>query len=212
MTSPVDVLRVLIVADDPIARAGVASLLQEEPEVTVAAQVGGDADLLEAFETSQADVILWDLGWDSEAALDQLADVRELRLPVAVLLARGEVAALALAAGARGLLLRNTDTNQLAAALAAVASGLTVLDPVLSGAVPLGRDQTLAQPVEELTPREREVLQLLADGLPNRAIAERLSISEHTVKFHVNAIMSKLGARTRTEAVTRAARLGLLVL
>ncbi|MBI3976031.1 MAG: response regulator transcription factor [Armatimonadetes bacterium] len=212
MTSPVEPFRVLIVTDDPIARAGLASLLQEQPEVTVAAQVSGDADLLEAYETSQADVILWDLGWNSEAALDQLTDVRELRLPVAVLLAGVEEAAAALTAGARGLLLRNTDTSQLAAALAAVASGLTVLDPVLSGAVPPGREPTLAQPVEEMTPREREVLQLLADGLPNRAIAERLSISEHTVKFHVNAIMSKLGARTRTEAVTRAARLGLLVL
>jgi len=67
-------------------------------------------------------------------------------------------------------------------------------------------------PVEELTPRERHVLQLLAEGLPNKAIADRLGISEHTVKFHVSAIMSKLGAQSRTEAVTRAARLGLIIL
>jgi DNA-binding NarL/FixJ family response regulator len=65
---------------------------------------------------------------------------------------------------------------------------------------------------EVLTPREQEVLQLLAEGLPNKTIADRLYISEHTVKFHVNAILSKLGAQSRTEAVVRATRLGLLLL
>ena len=65
---------------------------------------------------------------------------------------------------------------------------------------------------EALTPREQEVLQLLAEGLPNKTIADRLYISEHTVKFHVNAILSKLGAQSRTEAVVRATRLGILLL
>jgi DNA-binding NarL/FixJ family response regulator len=67
-------------------------------------------------------------------------------------------------------------------------------------------------PAEALTPRELEVLQLLAEGLPNKTIARQLSISEHTVKFHLNAIMSKLGAQSRTEAVVRATRLGLIIL
>jgi len=66
--------------------------------------------------------------------------------------------------------------------------------------------------VEDLTAREMEVLQLMAAGLANKAIAQQLAISEHTIKFHVNAILGKLGAHTRTEAVTRAARLGLIVL
>lgn len=65
--------------------------------------------------------------------------------------------------------------------------------------------------MEELTPREREVVQLLAEGLPNKAIADRLQITEHTVKYHVAAILAKLGAQTRTEAVARAARLGLIL-
>jgi DNA-binding NarL/FixJ family response regulator len=65
---------------------------------------------------------------------------------------------------------------------------------------------------EPLTPREQEVLQLLAEGLPNKAIARQLEISDHTVKFHVNAIMGKLGAQSRTEAVVRATRLGLVLL
>jgi len=75
-----------------------------------------------------------------------------------------------------------------------------------------GRDSVHDFPVEELTPRETEVLQLMADGLTNKAIAQKLSISEHTVKFHVNAILGKLGVQSRTEAVVRATRLGLLLL
>lgn len=67
-------------------------------------------------------------------------------------------------------------------------------------------------PAEPLTPRELEVLQLLAQGLPNKAIAERLGVSSHTVKFHVNAILSKLGARSRTEAVVLATQMGLTVI
>lgn len=207
-------LRVLIVADDPINRAGLAALMAEQPECVVAGQVGTDADMAEALESSQADVMLWDLGWEGEGTLDLLAEARELNLPVTVLLSGPDDAAAAFAMGARGVLLRSTEPRQLAAAMAAVASGLTVVDPLLAGialAAP-GREQPADGLVEDLTPRERDVLQLLADGLPNKAIAERLAISEHTVKFHITAIMGKLSARTRTEAVTRAARLGLLIL
>jgi DNA-binding CsgD family transcriptional regulator len=71
---------------------------------------------------------------------------------------------------------------------------------------------TVADSVDPLTPRESEVLQLMAEGLPNKLIADRLGISEHTAKFHVNAILTKLGAQGRTEAVVRAARLGLIIL
>lgn len=73
-------------------------------------------------------------------------------------------------------------------------------------------DRRLDMPAEDLTPRELQVLQLLAEGLPNRAIAQRLQISEHTVKFHVATILSKLEAHTRTEAVIRAIREGLIIL
>jgi len=107
-------------------------------------------------------------------------------------------------AGARGLLPRDTGSERLAAALLAAAQGLAVLDPALAVPVLGGRDQAVPALVEALTPRELEVLQLLAEGLPNKAIAHRLDISEHTVKFHVNAVMGKLGAQSRTEAVVRA--------
>jgi two-component system nitrate/nitrite response regulator NarL len=96
--------------------------------------------------------------------------------------------------------------------LRAAAGGLIVLDPALAGAVLSARETSPDRLVEELTPRELEVLQLLAEGLPNKAIGLRLEISEHTVKFHVNAILGKLGAQSRTEAVVRASRLGLIIL
>jgi DNA-binding NarL/FixJ family response regulator len=113
-------------------------------------------------------------------------------------------------AGVRGVLSRTARPGQLRAAIQAVAEGIAVYDPALA------EDGWSIQPgqnaAEELTPREIEVLRLLAEGLPNKAIAGRLSVSEHTVKFHVNALLGKLGAQSRTEAVTRATRLGLIIL
>jgi len=87
-----------------------------------------------------------------------------------------------------------------------------VVDPGLARALPMLRARKGAVHSEALTPREAEVLQLVAAGLPNKLIAERLGISEHTVRFHLNAIFGKLDAHSRTEAVTRAARLGVIAL
>jgi DNA-binding NarL/FixJ family response regulator len=127
-----------------------------------------------------------------------------------VLLPDESLAADAWAIGPGGLLLRTAPPERLATALQAMADGLIVLDPRFPPDQ-LRRSASSASSTD-LTPREREVLQLVAEGLSNRAIALRLSISEHTVKFHINAIMEKLGAQSRTEAVVRATRLGLIVL
>lgn len=216
MASPVNGahrdVRILIVADDPLARTGLAALLREQPGCILLGEFASDADVLAAVEDRRPDVLLWDLGWNGEAALEHLADLKDYALASAVLLPDESLAVEAVAAGARGVLLRNTEPPTLAAALDAVARGLTVVDPALVASLLPARDRGLPPPVEELTPRERGVLQLLAEGLSNKAIAERLGISEHTVKFHVNAILGKLGAQSRTEAVTRAARLGLIIL
>ncbi|HEY7851244.1 MAG TPA: response regulator transcription factor [Ktedonobacterales bacterium] len=115
-----------------------------------------------------------------------------------------------------GALPRDAGTEEIVAAALAVASGLTALDRALAqealAGLARGRPEPVSDQSEPLTAREREVLQLLAQGIPNKQIAQRLSISEHTVKFHVSAIMTKLGAASRTEAVTTAARRGLLLL
>jgi DNA-binding NarL/FixJ family response regulator len=104
------------------------------------------------------------------------------------------------------------DAAKLAQALRAASQGLYVLHEDFASLLTPLRPARDDAPPESFTPRELEVLQLLATGLSNRGIAERLAISEHTAKFHVNSILSKLGAHGRTEAVVRAARLGLIAL
>jgi DNA-binding NarL/FixJ family response regulator len=177
------------------------------------------ADVLAGLRLYQPDVLVWDLGWepalgpaDAPTGLERLAEVRDIGQPVVALLPDDRYAAMVWASGVRGLLPRDVDAATLALALPAVAQGLVVSDAVLvSGLLP-ARQPPLMAAAEALTPREQEVLQLLAEGLPNKTIADSLHISEHTVKFHVNAILSKLGAQSRTEAVVRATRLGLLLL
>jgi len=203
---------VLIVADDPLARAGLAALLADQPGCTVVGQVAGDSDLLAMLDVYSPDVLMWDLGWDPTSALETLAELRDAGPPIVVLLTDESDAAEVWAAGARGLLPRDADPKSLLAALTAVAHGLVALDPTVTGALLPATGREAVSLVEELTPRELEVLQLLAEGLPNKTIARQLSISEHTVKFHVNAILGKLGAQSRTEAVVRATRLGLIIL
>jgi DNA-binding NarL/FixJ family response regulator len=211
-----DDLRVLVVAADPLARAGLATLLAGEPGCTVVGGEPADADLDAAVELYRPDAVLWDLGWDPEpeleSSLDALGSLADAGLTVVALLPDEAHAAEVWAAGASGLLLRDADAGPLMAALRAAASGLVALHPTLAPAGLFHGEQDAERLIEELTPREVQVLQLLADGLTNKAIGHKLGISDHTVKFHVNAILGKLGAQSRTDAVVRATKLGLIIL
>ncbi|MCB8954026.1 MAG: response regulator transcription factor [Ardenticatenales bacterium] len=212
-----ETVRVLVVADDPLARAGLALTLGQQPGVEVVGQVeeaawtvaGDEATPLEVY---QPDVVLWDMGWEvEEGRFDVMAGVAELETPVAALLADEEMVAGAWAAGARGVLRREMGAEKMPAALLALRQGLVVVDEAFAQVLlPLSPPEPA--PAEALTTREMEVLRLVAEGLSNRAIGLRLAISEHTVKFHITAIMGKLGAQSRTEAVVRATRLGMLTL
>ncbi len=221
-------VRVLIVADDPLVRAGLAALLNGQPEITVVGQADSRGDLSREVSVFQPDTVIWDLGWPAperlptrepasevqtlaDKAIPSTAELERLLVPVLALLVDAGHAADAWMAGARGLLPRDSRAEVLVAALQALAEGLVVVDPAWTASLS-SRDQAGAGGAEELTPRELEVLQLLAEGLPNKAIARRLGISDHTAKFHVNSILSKLGAQSRTEAVVRATRLGLIIL
>lgn len=115
----------------------------------------------------------------------------------------------ALLAGAEGVVQRALDAPRIALALEALDAGLRVIDAAFSGLLP---SEAFDRPIEPLSPREGQVLDLLAAGLSNRGIARKLGISESTAKFHVNALLAKLDARNRTDAVVRAARMGLLLL
>jgi two-component system, NarL family, nitrate/nitrite response regulator NarL len=198
-------LRVLIVGDDPLARGGVAALLAAREDVTIVGQLAPDD--VGRGAANVADAIAWDAGPSGVAGGERM---READAPVVAFVSAEADAAEALRSGARGVLLRGASGDVLAAALLAASRGLAVLDPGLGES--LLRAPPPARAGEGLTPREREVLALLAEGLPNKAIAARLGISDHTAKFHVNAILGKLGAETRAEAIVLAARRGWVIL
>jgi DNA-binding NarL/FixJ family response regulator len=209
-------LRLLIVAPDPLARAGLATLLAGQPGLRVIGQTNSTAALPAELDTYRPDVIVWDLGWEPEEHLplvaDLIGDEDESSPAVIVLLPDEEQAGGAWSAGAKGLLLRETTAEQLAAAISATSQGLKTLDPLLSNQLLTTIPAPALNPAEELTARELQVLQLVAEGLTNKAIARQLEISEHTVKFHITTIMGKLNAPSRTAAVVRATRLGLILL
>ena len=202
--------RVLLISQDPLARAGLASLLSQEPGITVVGQsdyAAGHPDFLDVF---RPDVLLWDLVWDAAQGLEVITALSEGSPPVVALLPEGMSAAQALSAGAKGLLPRLADGPTITSAVTSVFRGLLVLDQGITPFISV--PSMSATNSVELTPREREVLGLLAQGLPNKAIGGELVISEHTVKFHVNSIFGKLGAQSRTEAVAQATRMGLVFL
>ena len=202
-------LRVLVVSEDPLARTGLGLLLEDGEDLTVIGQVGIDDDWPEGGEP---DVVIWDLGFGVRSGLDRLRSLGAEGPPVVAVVADESEAREALAVGARAVLPRNSDGDHLAAALQAAAHGLVILDESF---LTLLREPAPATPQElpeALTPRELEVLQLLSQGLPNKLIAQRLRISEHTAKFHVNAILGKLGVQSRSEAIVQAVRLGLVAL
>jgi two-component system nitrate/nitrite response regulator NarL len=199
-----DEVRVVVVSEDPLVRSGLASLLAGQDRIVVESQASPDE--LDAL-AREAHVAVWDTGGSS--SVDPPAGgARGLRF--LAVLGDAEQALEALGAGARGVVLRDVDAARLGAAVRAVAEGLLVLDGAAAASA-LRPAPPVAATVEPLTPREQEVLQLLAQGLSNKLIASRLGISDHTVKFHVNAILGKLGAQSRTEAIAHAARLGLVL-
>ncbi len=219
MTRPADVLRVLIISPDPLARAGLDALLSALDDIEPCGHIASLNELPAALDVYRPDAILWDCAWSTEPVADALLEIeaaggapaeRNGALPFIALAGGSDQAQALWQTGLRTVLVRSADPSALAAALRAVVAGLYVLSPEIAEDIPVIRSEGLTASVESLTDREREVLQLMAEGLPNRAIARRLDISEHTVKFHANAIFGKLGVQSRTEAVVRATRAGLI--
>ncbi len=196
-----DPIKVALLTDDPLLRTGLSSLLAQNGSITVVEE--------------GAEVALWDAGNDAGKTLSRLAELRTLDIPVVAVVGNPAHVAPALAAGARGVVLRDQVGPGIHAALAAVRSGLTVMDTALAHTLVPNQPaaNTNDRPAKgrgELTERERQVVQLLSEGLSNKLIADRLGISDHTAKFHVNGVMMKLGASTRTEAVVEGMRRGLI--
>lgn len=202
-------LSILIVARDPLACAGLAALLSSIPGLAVVASHPLPPDLPAAIRSHTPDAAVWDQGFAVDP-LDAIRALEESGIPTVALLPDELALKDAWEAGARAFLFRNTPPEQVLSAIFAVRQGLVAMDPeIASSLVPQDVEIPAAVP---LTAREEDVITLMAEGLPNKTIADRLGVSENTVKYHVAAIMNKLGAQSRTEAVIRAARLGLLAI
>lgn len=213
--------RVLVAASSAVVRAGLEALVARDGAATVVGSAAALDGLAEQVAMLDPDVVLLALdAEEGESVPPRLAFDGATPAPAMVVLAEEPDAgwtATALRSGVRAVLPREATAEEIAAAVAGAAAGLVVLHPDVSGALlpPAGQRVTPRQsaaPVQPLTPRELEVLQLLAEGFGNKAIAPRLGISEHTVKAHLAAIFSKLHATSRAEAVVIGARQGLIML
>lgn len=207
-----DKIRVLVVAESAIRRAGLEALIRSSASLALVG--GGSHALLRASTEREDNVILLDL--DSP---DALADgVGPAQSPVVALVDEPDPASVAqaLRANVRAILPRDSSAEQIEMAITAAHQGFALLDTAtvveLAGRVAAPRLDSDAPALDELTPRELEVLSLLAEGKVNKEISSALEISEHTVKFHISSILDKLSVATRTEAVTTALRAGLILL
>ena len=211
-------IRVFIVAASPLARAGLENLLAARKVEVVGSNATIDT-LADVLADAAPDVVLIDSSGEPFEPMLGSIFASGLAADISVVILGDGItpgaSADALRAGIRAALPGDISPDQLVAALEAAASGLFVLHPSHANeALPAGSApaRALDDLAESLTRRELEVLQMLAAGLSNKEIAARLNISEHTVKFHVASILGKLGAASRTEAVSLAIRRGLVLL
>ncbi|HEX6342130.1 response regulator transcription factor [Umezawaea sp.] len=209
-------IRVLLADDEAMIRAGLSAVLATDPEITVVAEAADGRAAVELTHAHQPDVVLMDIRMPR---LDGLAAARELRdvVPVVMLTTfdEDEYVAQALEDGASGFLLKAADPRELLIAVRAVADGAAYLSPRVARRVLAGLRTGLTRPaaakrrVAALTPRERDVLALVGQGLSNQEIAGRLHLAEGTVKAHLSAILRGLDVQNRVQAAITAYEAGM---
>ena len=184
--------------------------LSLRPDVALVSRAEASLDV--SARVARADVLIVDATASPAFAYEAIRSLT-VETPVLALTASDDLLP-AIAAGASGALHRDSPADLVLAAVSALHQGLAVFDrsfvEKLVPTAPQGQAADAQSERDELTPREQEVLALLAEGLSNKEIASRLDISDHTAKFHVNSILQKMGAQKRVEAVVRAARLGII--
>ncbi|MGO9260558.1 MAG: response regulator [Bryobacteraceae bacterium] len=205
-----DRIRVLTVDDHPLLREGIAAIIDGEPDMTLVSHASTGAEAIQMHREYQPDVTLMDLRLPDVSGIDAMLAIRSESPNARVIILttfEGDVEIQrALQAGARGYLLKSMPPNELAQAIREVHAGKKRVPPAIAA--------HLAEYMgsERLSPREIEVLRQVADGNRNRDIADKLHISEETVKVHVKHIMDKLGANDRTQAIAIAVRRGIIQL
>ncbi|HEU5198388.1 MAG TPA: response regulator transcription factor [Ktedonobacterales bacterium] len=212
------VIRILVADDHPIVRDGLVAILSTQADFDVVGEAATGLETVQQAEALKPDVILLDLEMpelDGVEAIRRMRDTNpDIRVIVFTAFDTDERILNAVRAGARGYLLKGVPREEVFQAIRVVHAGDSLLQPIVASKllrqVSQGHDASVM--LEALTPRELDVLRLLARGLENKEIALELVISERTVKFHVSSILSKLGAGNRTEAVALAAQQGLIKL
>jgi DNA-binding NarL/FixJ family response regulator len=204
-------IRVLIVDDHALVRAGLAELLEAEDDIEVIRTAANGEEALTAVDEEQPDVILMDLSMPgmggAEATRKLLSTGTEARVVVLTSLSARERILDALDAGAIGYLLKDAEPDELVRGVRAAARGESPLSPRAAHEVLAVRSGQ--KPAVKLSAREREVLELVGEGLPNKLIARRLEISEKTVKAHLTQVFAQLGVTDRTQAALWLERNGL---
>ncbi|WP_308203465.1 response regulator transcription factor [Lentzea californiensis] len=206
----------LVVDDQPLFRAGLVALLNASPDLTVVGEAGDGATAAALAESSRPDVILLDIRLPDLAALKSVA--ASTRVLVLTTFDLDEYVHEALRLGAAGFVLKESEPARLIAAITAVASGEMQFSPTVMRRLVAAylRGDSAVSPwssagLDELTDREREVLRLVGTGLTNTAIATRLTVTEGTVKTHLNRVMTKLRLTSRAQAVVMAYESGLVI-
>ncbi|HYU19863.1 MAG TPA: response regulator transcription factor [Chloroflexota bacterium] len=206
-------IRLLVVDDHPIVRQGLEAALQDEAEFEVVGSAGSAEEALALAGRLRPDVVLLDLelpGQSGVEAIPRLAAVSpDSRVLVFTAYETDERVFGAIQSGARGYLLKGATADEIARAVRAVHAGGSHLEPRVAARL-MAELRAPRRSSRQLSQREREVLRLVAEGLPNKQIARALSISERTVKFHLSSVFQKLGADNRAQAVALAAEHRLL--
>jgi DNA-binding NarL/FixJ family response regulator len=212
-------VRVLLVDDDDLMRAGLRSVLSSDETIDIVGDAGDGREAIRSVRDLRPDVVLMDIRMPDldgiSATREVLAGAPDVRVVVLTTFEDDDYIFDALSAGASGFLLKRTTPEELIAGIHTVADGDSLLSPSVTRRV---IDRMATEPVvglsgarlEDLTPREREVLELVGRGLSNREIAESFVIEESTVKTHVKRILMKLGLRDRVQAVIFAYETGLI--
>jgi DNA-binding NarL/FixJ family response regulator len=203
-----DQIRILIVDDHPVVRAGLTSMLGTQQEIEVIATASSGEEALESLEKTTADVILLDLRMPGLSGVKTIQEIRRsghlTRIIVLTSFETDEDIYRAIQAGAQGYLLKDTSLKEMIEAIKNVHSGKRYIPRDIAARLAERMMRT------ELTARELEILRLLAKGLTNKQIGKVLSISENTVKNHVNSVIEKLEVSDRTEAATTAIQRGII--
>lgn len=208
---------ILLVDDHPMLRQGVAQLIDMEESLTVIGEAGDGIQAVAKAKELDPDMVLLDLNMKGMSGIETLAEMRKhgvkARIVVFTVSDNQEDVALALREGADGYLLKDSEPEEILAAIKKAATGEQVFSPQLTQIMAMAlREQSNKnpKPVVELTPKEHETLRLIAQGMSNKGIARELGISEATVKVHVKHLLKKLALKSRVEAALWAVSNGIL--